>query len=169
MGWFSKARLAVAAGAGALALAASGQAAADPLPAGGMTLQEVDAWLQSNGFSTTDDAEHHEVLTKLGTAKIAVFLTDCDSQRCQSLQFFDGLSYPNGVRPDDGSAAVLVNGWNRHFRWTKAWVNELRYPVLEMDVSLSPGVDKDALNHSLITYVQSITLFNYYLNANKGS
>ena len=132
-------------------------------------LQEVDAWLQSNGFSTTDDAEHHEVLTKLGTAKIAVFLTDCDSQRCQSLQFFYGLSYPNGVRPDDGSAAVLVNGWNRHFRWTKAWVNELRYPVLEMDVSLSPGVDKDALNHSLITYVQSITLFNYYLNANKGS
>lgn len=168
MGWFSQARAAVAAAAAAGAcLMATAPAKADPLPKGGMTLQEVDAWLKGVGFSTIDNAEHNFVVIKVGTANVVVFLGDCENQRCQSLQYFYGVHFPNGVRPDDASAALFMNGWNHKFRWAKAYATETRDTALEMDYSLTPGVDGEALNHSLIQFLGVIAVFNAYL-ASKG-
>jgi hypothetical protein len=156
--------LAVAAALGASALTAGAAQAGKPIPEAGMTLDEIGVWLKARGLEVTKiDPSVSLVAAKLKDQKVAVFGLDCKDGRCRSLQYYYGIRYQNGVRPDEASALGVVNTWNKKYRWVKAWTDDERNPGIEMDVSLSPGGDTDALNASLETFEGAISLFRSYL------
>jgi hypothetical protein len=165
MAWISRAGPALAAAFGAWALAGSVAYAGTPLPHDGMTLQEVQAWLTGLGLQSAVNTEHSLVAVRVNNQLVGVFVSDCQtSGRCRSLQYYYGITFPNGVKPDDASAAVFINGWNMRYRWVRAFVDQQRNPAMEMDFSLTPGVDSDALTTSMITFVGAMPLFSSYLN-----
>jgi hypothetical protein len=168
MAWISRARLALAGALAASALAAGTAHAATPIPKEGLTLQEMQAWLQGLGLPVTVNTEHGFLTAQvnvqgLGLQTIAIFPSDCANDHCRSLIYFYGISYTGGIRPDDASAAVLMNGWNIKYRWARAFVNEDRNPAIAMDFATSPGIDTDGLTSSLIVFVESMPLFRQYL------
>jgi hypothetical protein len=163
MAWTSRARLALAA-LGASALMAGAAHAGTPIPKEGMSLAEVQTWLQGLGLPTKVSDDKSFFAATVGNQVILVIPTDCANDRCRSLIYFYGISYPTGVRPDDASAHALMNGWNIKYRWARAFVNDQRNPAIAMDFAVSPGVDTDALNTSLIDFVESMPLFRQYLD-----
>jgi hypothetical protein len=107
--------------------------------AGRFTLTGVTDWLKAKGLPATPNIDKDYVVTQIGSETYVVFLGDCKDGGCDSLQFFYGIKYDKGVRPDEGSAAALVNRWNRENRWLKAYVDQDRDVALEMDVWFSNG------------------------------
>jgi hypothetical protein len=152
----------VAAAVGAVALAA-GSAEAAPLPAGGMTIQETEAWLKGLGYTATAHPNDNYVEVMVSDQKVAVFTADCTNGRCRSLQYFYGISYNGGYTPDDATAAIIINSWNANYRWYRVYVDKDRNPGAEMDVSISPGVDSEGLDDSFKTFVSGMPEFRKFL------
>ncbi len=162
-----RAAMAAAAGLAALALAA-GTAQAAPLPAGGMTLEDAQAWLKSGGLDATIDASINAVIVKGGDQTLVVFLADCKDSRCASLQYFYGIRFDGGLTADDASTAVIMNRWNRSHRWLRGYADPSRNVVVEMDVQISPGLDTNGLNESIRTFIGGIGVFQQYLRTVKA-
>jgi Putative bacterial sensory transduction regulator len=138
----------------ALALAA-GAAAAKPLPEGGMTVPDVVAWLQDNGLKAEvkkgSDGEEH-VETSPDGLVLNIFLNDCKNGRCQSLEFWLSFDMKGKLAPDENAAAMKMQEWNRTKRWGRAYTDKSGDPVLDMDVSVSPGGTTEALDDTLGVY-----------------
>lgn len=164
MAWTSRARLALTAALAASALAAGTAHAGTPISKDGMTVEEVHAWLTGLGLPTTVNTEHGFITANIGNQVIVVVPTDCQNDHCRSLIYYYGITYQNGVRPDDASANALMNGWNIKYRWARSFVDDKRNPAIAMDFSVAPGVDTDALSVSLIDFVESMPLFRAYLD-----
>jgi putative sensory transduction regulator len=149
------------AGALALALLAGGALAAD-LPSGGsMTIAEVNAWLQSKGYTTrivanAQDGDHIEVIS--AQPRFIVDLFDCKQERCGSLEFKAGFDMHGKFRPGD------VNGWNQDKRWGKAYTDAQNDPWLAMDVDTSPGGAYELLNDELDVWNEMLPEFAKYIN-----
>jgi hypothetical protein len=154
----------LAAVAGGLVLA-GGAAHATPLAAEGLTLQEIQAWMTAEGFTTTINVEHNYVLAEAGSDKVAVFAGDCRNLHCRSIQYFFGINFNGqGVAPDDASALKIANDWNLRYRWARAAIGPNRDIAITYDFALTPNVDSESLNHSLITFLGSIPVFRTYLS-----
>jgi hypothetical protein len=113
--------------------------AAPAAPAGRITIDGVTAWLKAKGLPADPNAEKAYVVTKIGGETYVVFLGDCKDGKCESLQFFYGIKYDGGLKPDEAAAAVIINRWNRDERWIKAYIDQDRDVGLEMDVQPLPA------------------------------
>lgn len=94
--------------------------------------------------------------------KFRLFLADCQGRepRCQSLLL--------KVRPDlaegpslNHIAKVLV--WNREYRFSRAYLDEGFYPVLEADLLLEGGVTDRAIVAFLLMFLESWQEFYAYM------
>jgi hypothetical protein len=158
--------LAVAlAGTAVMAVGAPAPARADPLPANGMTLSDLNSWLRGQGCQTTMVEKESAVVCQINSDNsIIVFANDCTNGSCKSIEYFAGVKYEGGgVRPDDGSAAVLVNGWNLNHRWIRASVDADRNVHLESEFLLVPKVDSDTLALSLALFIKFVPDFLQYV------
>ena len=77
-----------------------------------------------------------------GATQYTVFFYDCDEAKrraCQSLLFYFGISL------EGGTSAQEMNLWNAENRFTRAYMDEVGDPILEMDVLLYGGLSETAI------------------------
>ena len=113
------------------------------IPAGGFTIEDVVAWLQSAGYAakvvTAESGTRHIVSNTMGTP-FNVFMGDCNGERCASINLAAGFS--TGGKFD----ILQINDWNNNNRWCRAYYDSVNDPWLEMDIDLSPGGTYESLN-----------------------
>lgn len=61
--------------------------------------------------------------------------------------------------PDRGAALKFVNDWNLRNRWGRAFINESKAPVLEMDISAYGGIGQDAIESMVSTFFKLVRDF----------
>lgn len=136
-------------------------AVAKDLPAGGMTLEEVQKWLQDEGykaeFYTLKDGGRAVASSSDGyTWKI--YMYDCNPDgRCGSMQFAMGLDTKGAFNVEK------MNSWNKDNRWARAYVDNVNDPWLEYDIDLTPGGTYELLNDEFGTWRMSVKHFHAFL------
>ena len=133
----------------------AGVAQATPIPDDGVTMSEMTAWLQGQGFHTEEErssdtsvsgvAATHLVFDYEGV-KVGLYLFDCKAGRCGSVQF--AVGWATHGRFD----TTQMNRWNRDKRWCRGYFDAENDPWLEMDVDLTPGGTYELLNDDFATY-----------------
>lgn len=114
-----------------------------PIPDGGLTQEDVVAWLASGGYAATmvtgtDDNRHIEAWMQ--GVRFNIMTPGCPGGRCPSLELLFGF-------PCHGKFAVSqLNEWNGKIRWCRAYYDSANDPWLTMDIPLWPGGTFEALN-----------------------
>ena len=68
-----------------------------------------------------------------------VFFLNCDSGTCEDLNFYAGFS---GIKP----TMDAMNAWNRSKRFGRAYLDGDLDAVIEYDINLEHGVERENLN-----------------------
>lgn len=127
-----------------------------PIPDGGLTIEEVAAWLESEGYAANivsgESASRH-IVTKTQGTTLNIFLGDCKGERCASLELGAGFS-------TSGKFDISqINGWNYDNRWCRAYYDEVKDPWLKMNIDLSPGGTYEALSDRFATWNRTLGRF----------
>lgn len=135
---------------------ASGAAQARDIPTGGFTIDDVVAWLQGSGYKAQivqgSDGKSH-VATASGGVNFGVYMFDCKSDRCGSIQFSAGFA-------THGKFEVSkMNEWNRDNRWARGYFDNTNDPWVEYDIDLTPGGSYELLNDELATWNSTLGRF----------
>jgi hypothetical protein len=127
-----------------------------PIPDGGLTLEEVVAWLQSGGYSakvvTAESGKRHIVTNSRGTP-FDIFTPGCQEGRCASLEIVVAFSRKGKFD------VSRLNEWNSDMPWGKAYYDDVNDPCLDMDISLSPGGTFESLNDQFATWNNLLVTF----------
>ena len=144
----------------AFLLAAPDAALAKDLPAGGMTTEDVAAWLKGHDLpadiKTTKEGAP-TVTSSFGGQGFVVILYDCTNKRCGSLEFEAGFDTKGAYGP------VVINDWNRDNRWTRAYSDKVNDPWLEQDVDLTPGGTFELVDDELAIWRGSVDRFRKFI------
>jgi|HubBroStandDraft_1064217.scaffolds.fasta_scaffold478953_1 hypothetical protein len=120
-----------------------------PIPDGGLTLEEIAAWLQGGGYSaklvTAQDGKRH-ILSYTQGVPFDVFTPGCEGGRCASLTLV--ISFSTKGKFD----VSQLNEWNSDVPWCKAYYDTVNDPCLDMDISLWPGGTYESLNDLFATW-----------------
>jgi len=113
------------------------------IPDGGLTIEEMAAWLEGEGYAvkfvTGESGKRHIETSSQGTP-LNIFLGACKGERCAALEFSAGFS-------THGKFDVSqINGWNYNSRWCRAYYDGDKDPWLKMNIDLSPGGTYEALS-----------------------
>ena len=154
-------RHAVALGAALIALSFGPDAQAKDLPQNGMTIQDIQNWLQDEGYraqvQTASDGTR-SIYSSADGANFHIYQYDCKNGRCGSLQFSVGFNTKGAFNSDK------MNAWNRDNRWVRAYVDKVNDPWLEYDVDLTPGGTYELLNDEFAIWRDSLGHFRKYIN-----
>ncbi|MGD0482384.1 MAG: YbjN domain-containing protein [Terracidiphilus sp.] len=132
------------------------------IPDGGLTIEELAAWLESEGYSVnfvTGESGKRHIVTQTQGSPLNIFLGDCKGERCASLELATG--YDTHGKFDTSQ----INAWNYDNRWCRAYYDNVNDPWLRMNISLSPGGTYEALSDRLATWNRTLGRFiaNYSL------
>jgi hypothetical protein len=131
-------------------------AALHAIPDGGLTIEDVAAWLQSAGYVaklvTAENGKRHIVSNTQGTP-FNIFMGDCKGERCASIDLAAGFS--TGGKFD----IAQLNDWNNNNRWCRSYYDDVRDPWLEMDIDLWPGGTYESLNDQFGTWNNTLARF----------
>jgi hypothetical protein len=135
---------------------------AKDLPSGGMTVDEVAAWLQAGGYKadvqSNKDGSKTVASSTDGTG-FFVDMYDCKgAPRCTSIQFSVGFDTKGAWN------ATKMNEWNADNRWAKAYVDSKDDPWIEMDVDLSPGGTSENLSDEFAVWRDMVVSFKKFIN-----
>jgi Putative bacterial sensory transduction regulator len=127
-----------------------------PIPHGGLTIEELVAWLQTKSLSpevvTAGNGERHLVI-RIKNTPFNIFMRDGKNDRYQSLELAAGFS-TNGTFDTS-----QLNDWNSNNRWTRSYYDDVKDPWLEMDIDLWPGGTFECLNDQLIAWLNTVARF----------
>ena len=62
--------------------------------------------------------------------------------------------------PDQPVALQVANDWNLRKRWARAYVNDQREAVIEMDISAYGGIGRDAVEGMVNTFFKIVRDFS---------
>ncbi len=140
----------------AAAPATSLPASMHPIPEGGLTMEEVVAWLQSGGYSakvvTADGGKRH-IMTNAHGVPFDIFTPGCQSGRCASIELV--VAFDRKGKFD----VSRLNEWNSETPWCKAYYDTVNDPCLDMDIALSPGGTYESLNDQFLTWNRVLSRF----------
>ena len=146
--------------AAAVVLMSAGAAMAKDLPTGGMTAEDVAAWLKGHDLpatiKTADDGVQ-TVASSFDSQNFVVILYDCTDKRCGSLEFEAGFDTKGAYGP------LAINDWNKDNRWTRAYSDKVNDPWLEQDADLTPGGTYELLDDQLGIWRGSLERFRKYI------
>ncbi|MFN3515164.1 MAG: YbjN domain-containing protein [Phenylobacterium sp.] len=137
----------------AAALCVAGAAQAKDLHKDGMTVAEVQRWLQDAGLRAEvmkDDDGSEFLLSSAEGLNFVVFLLDCKGPRCASLQFALFGAEEQTV------AFEAVNAWNLQHRFTTAMRSDEGHLFFRQDVASAPGVTDTGLDDQLAIWLTSL-------------
>ena len=143
--------------AGAMLVWAGG-AVAGPLPAGGVTSQEVAGVMRGMKLSTevtTDKDSDPLIYSSSGGRKFGVYFYQCKGPRCGSIQFSAGF---------EGAASFSLDkvaDWNRTKRFGRAYIDGDKLFV-EMDMDVERGATTEALANNFDRWVAVLEQFPKY-------
>lgn len=149
-----------------IALAASGLAMlsspahARDIPAAGLSVEDVVAWLQNAGLGATVDTADdgsRSVKSSSDGHTFHVYMFDCKEGRCGSLQFSAGFDTKGAFNP------VKMNDWSRDKRWSRAYVDKVNDPWVEYDVDLTPGGTYELLDDELGIWRRELVEFTKFI------
>jgi Putative bacterial sensory transduction regulator/zinc-ribbon domain len=119
------------------------------IPDGGLTMEEVVAWLQSGGYAAkvvaAADGKRHIISNSHGTP-FDIFTPGCLSGRCASIELVVAFSCKGRFDVSQ------LNAWNSEVPWCKAYYDSVNDPSLDMDIALSPGGTYESLNDQFMTW-----------------
>ncbi len=130
------------AGVATLALL-SGAASARDIPAGGLTLEQVQAWLQGAGYKAeiqTNSSGERNIYSAAEGTGFHIYMYDCKKGLCGSMEFSVGFNTKGSFN------AAQMNTWNKKNRWVRAYIDDVNDPWLEYDIDLTPGGTYELLN-----------------------
>lgn len=122
---------------------------AQPIPAKGLTVEEVATFLKSKGYRAeivTDSDGHSDIKTGMEGLSVSVNVEDCKGKHCESLQFVTGFDLKDGLTYE------RADEWNDVKRWASLSLDKDMDPYLSMDVSLTPGSSYEALTESVVIW-----------------
>ena len=126
------------------------------IPEGGLTIEEVSAWLESEGYAVkfvTGESGNPHIETNSQGFPLNIFLGDRKGERCASLELAAGFS--TGGKFDISQ----INGWNYDNRWCRAYYDNVNDPWLRMNINLWPGGTYEALNDRFATWNRTLGRF----------
>lgn len=140
--------------------AAPSVAMARDLPAGGMTIEEVAAWLKQGGFTARVHAEKSTqngpiVSTSIDDVATDIYLYDCTANRCRAWQYASG--WDDSARP-----AEKINEWNEDHRYLRAYQANQSDLWAEYDIDISPGGTYEQLDGALTRFRASLKTFKTF-------
>ena len=127
-----------------------------PIPDGGLTIEEVSAWLEGEGYAVkfvTGESGRPHIETNSQGFPLNIFLGNCKSERCASLELAAGFS--TGGKFD----VSQINGWNYDNRWCRAYYDDDKDPWLRMNIDLWPGGTYEALGARFETWNRTLGRF----------
>jgi len=132
------------------------QAPLRPIPDGGLTMEEVVAWLEGAGYSAkvtigTNSGRPH-IDTNVQDTPVTVMF-DPKGGRCDYLNFVAGFS-ANGKFD-----IAQINAWNYDNRWCTPYYDDVNDPWLGMCIALSPGGTYESLNDQFNTWNRTLGRF----------
>ncbi len=97
-----------------------------------------------------------------GAAKIDMLFVGCGTDpTCEDVLLRATYS------PNKPIALKVANDWNHRNRWARAYVNEKREAVIEMDISAYGGIGRDAVEGMVNTFFKIVRDFSKELNETK--
>jgi len=144
----------------ALSLGAA-QAQARPLPAGGVTAQEVIEVLQAEGYRAQEDVDgvgDPMVRSATDGVNYNIYFYDCQGARCTSIQFGSAFDLSEPMTLD------RINEWNRDMRFGRAYLDDEMNPILEMDVDLELGATTEQLESVIGTWAAVVPAFKTFID-----
>ncbi|HEV2532141.1 YbjN domain-containing protein [Phenylobacterium sp.] len=153
-------RTLVAAAVMACSVLAAGPAVSRNLPAGGVTRQEVAAWLEAGGHPATihaDSAGEIIVSSSNGGVNWDIYFYKCAAGRCADIQYAAGWTEITGMTLDK------VNQWNHDKRLIRAYLGPKSSVWGEYDVVLSPGGSWEQLDTSLRDWSSAVLRFKTFI------
>lgn len=127
-----------------------------PIPDGGLTIEEVAAWLEGEGYSVnfvTGESGRRHIVTKSQGSPLNIFQGDCKGERCASLEFASGFDTHGQFDTSH------INAWNYDNRWCRAYYDDVKDPWLRMNVDLWPGGTYEALSERLAIWNRTLGRF----------
>jgi hypothetical protein len=127
-----------------------------PIPDGGLTMDEVVAWLEGAGYSAKvtigSSSGRPHIDTTVQDTPVAVMFEVKDG-RCAYLNFVAGFS-ANGKFD-----IAQINAWNYDNRWCTAYYDDVNDPWLAMCIALAPGGTYESLNDQFATWNRALGRF----------
>lgn len=149
-------------GAAVAAMALAGTAAAAPLPAGGVTAQEVAEALQAQGYKAEigrDQTGDPMITSSMEGSTFRVMFYDCRAgERCAAIQFATAFDL------EDGLTLSAINTWNRERRFGRAYLDDEMDPFLEYDVDLEVGATTEAIGNALDVWEAVVPAFMRHID-----
>ena len=136
----------------ALVFASQSVAQTRSIPRGGLTFNDVVAWLRDQGREAKiakDLAGNTMVAVSAAGFNFGVYLFDCQGDRCGSIQFATGPHLPKTGK----IALERVNEWNKTKRWQRAYLTARNELWLEADFDLTPGGTYELLKDEMDTWL----------------
>jgi hypothetical protein len=143
-------RFSMLAAAAAAAMCLTGEAQAADLPKDGLTVKEVQAWLDKEGFKATVKGEGGDAVLSSESpdgVKFEIHFYDCVKDRCASMAFAGGFDLKDAMTP------AKANEWNEAKRYVKCFLDEEGDPWFTYDVNLSPGGTQEALDEEFALWL----------------
>jgi Putative bacterial sensory transduction regulator len=140
--------------------AAPNFAFARDLPAGGVTIEEVAAWLKQSGLTarihTEKSTQNGPILsTSIDDVATDIYLYDCTANRCRALQYASG--WDDSARPGE-----KINEWNADHRYLRVYQADQTNLWAEYDVDVAPGGTYEQLGGALTRFRESIKSFKTF-------
>lgn len=141
----------------AASVAVSTAVAAQPIPEGGLTAQEVAVWLRGEGLDAQvrEDADGPQVASGANGVGWDMIGFDCQAGRCASWQFSAAFLV-------DSDPAAAVAQWNVQRRYLKAFVlteGGRTAAVAQYDVLLASGSTYEGLVEHMRLFASTAPLF----------
>ncbi len=147
--------------AAAAAVLGAAPAFAKDIPAGGLTIEEVQSWLQDAGYKaemkTAKNGDRYLSSAAEGT-NFTLDMYDCKDGRCASAQFEASFDLSNGT------TASKMNEWNTSKRYMRAVIDDEGDPALRYDINLSPGGTYEALKDDFGVFRGFLSDFKKFIN-----
>lgn len=126
-----------------------------PIPDGGLTPEEVVAWLESAGYSAKivigKSGKPHVETSTQGTP--VSIMADGKGGRTAYLSLVAGFA-------TDGKFDIAqINAWNYDNRWCTAYYDDVKDPWLGMAIDLWPGGTYESLSDRFATWDRTLGRF----------
>ena len=121
---------------------------ADPLPDGGITLQEMAKILMDKGYKAEikiakDEDDETRIVSAADGHTFVIYFYDMSDGRARNIQ------YCISFNPSPSITVETAVDWNRHFRFARMYLTDSNTSYWEMDRDVEHGCTTEAVDNDL--------------------
>jgi hypothetical protein len=142
-----------------LVLALPAKVLATPVPAGGVTIEQMARLMIQHGWpaKVTKDSDGDDIISsRVGNVNFDVYFYECANGRCRDIQFAAGWSN-SGATPDK------INEWNTTKRFLRVYWKPGNVVWAEQDVRVARGTTEN-IDEQLTLWPQMLATFKTFMH-----